>query len=320
MCALASSSKCPLAGGVGWWLRQFSDTGEGTVSGIAQTMQQLGGGTCWMQKVADGLTWQGQADPETPITSMDTLEAFAQATAAAGLPLVPVVVPRGADPAGEGTLHGQIAAALGSLCVDLEPYAGFWDGSDLSQIPVYLQALRAAASDAYLILQHDPREYGSSAIGMPGIASSFDGICGQHYIGWTEVGWTDLAAEVASFQSLAALGRDMYATVWALGDLSLLAQFWSAILPQCQGYSVFAFGYADAAELAAVAALPRPAQPMPPVPNPIGLITALQQIRDTANAALKGPSSAGSDSHETERPAHDADGGEQPAHVGPGVV
>jgi len=286
-----STPRCPLLGGVGWWLRQFSDTGEGTLPAIAQTMRDVGGGTCWMQKVMDGLDWQGEAaiDPSTPITSVATLTAFAQQTKSLGLPLIPIVVPRGANPQAEGQEHGAIAKAVGCLCVDLEPYSGFYDKSPLSTIPQYLSALRAAAGNAYLILQHDPRPYGSSGIGMPGAASSFDAICAQHYVGWSSIGWTNVQQEIASFQALASLGKDLYATVWALGDLSLMSQFWNAILPNCLGFSVFAFGYANETDLQTIAALPKPHIPTPD-PNP-SLVAALKQIATIADAAVKGTAS-----------------------------
>jgi hypothetical protein len=262
-------------GRIGYWLRQLTpDTGERTLPGVIATILTdgvaLDAGGCLALKCADGVDFQGAADSSLPINSVADVVAARDLCWQSGVDFLPVVVPRGADPAAEAQLHGSIFSAVGCGMVDLEPYEGFYY-PDQSTIPQYVAALRAASGNAYLIVQPDPRPFGLQDIQFTSIYGAFDGICAQHYVGWTGVGWTDVQAEVQRFTALAALGKDMYVTIYA-ADPSFPAQntlpvdFWQAVRGVALGVNVFAFGPMNLAQLQAIQAMPRPAVQ----PDPLG--------------------------------------------------
>lgn len=245
-----------LAGTRGLWLRQVSDTGEGTIAGIIATMQAYVGGPLVLYlKVCDGTTWQGDIDAKTPIHSLADVQAVARQCVAAGIGFCPVIVPRGG--AKEAAQHAAIAGALGVACFDLEAGAGFWDQSSTAGIPAYCQAIRQQAPNAYLIVQPDPRNL--SAVHVPDGIAGWDCIAAQHYIGWTDVGWTDVVAEVARFDAIHVLGFDCIPTLYGVGNAGMVATFWRAVADQSLAVQAFAFGSMSGPQLRAFGALPMPA-------------------------------------------------------------
>lgn len=253
----------PLSGRVGYWLRQFSDTGERELPLIIDNIKRLGGGNCLCMKVADGSTWQGRNDEAglTPIFSLEDVLRMRDYCHARGVTFLPVVVPRGADPVGEAAFHGRIADAVGALMTDIEPYPGFWDRGAWERIPDYTRALRKAAPNAYLINQPDPRGWARDAVRVVETAGDFDAIAAQHYVGWAGVGWFDVGLEVRRFEQLAALGREMYVTLWGTERTDLALAFWNRVREHTLGVNIFAFGPMDGRQLATFAAMPAPAVP-----------------------------------------------------------
>lgn len=271
----------PLYGRKGIWLREYADTGEGTTAGILSTASTYGGCSNLSLKVADSLDLVGTYDPSTPVKSLDDLTALRDACKAAGFTFLPVVVPRGRP--GEAAFHGQIAQRCGALMVDIEPYAGskklplpmkFWDQGPTSNIPQYWKDLRAAAGDAYLMAQPDPRQYGWSGAYVQQSLPYFDALCCQHYVGWMGAGWTDVAAEVKSVARDFATGKDVYVTIYGADpsfplQQNLPGQFWQQVQPNVLGLNIFAFGPMNGKQLNAVRDMPAPAVPPEPIdPQP----------------------------------------------------
>lgn len=295
--------KRPLYGRKGFWLREFADTAEGSLAAILTTLTGIAGSSCLCLKVADGVDWVGSYDAKTPIGNVADLAMAMAVCELAGVTLLPVVVPRGI--AGEAEFHGTIAQTCGALMVDIEPYAGFYDQAPLATIPIYWRSLRAAAGDAYLMAQPDPRQSGWIDGKVSESWAFFDAICAQHYVGWQQVGWTNLAYEISLVKWITSYGKDTYVTIYGADPSypfveTLPSDFWRAVQPTVLGLCVFAFGPMNRAQLSAVATLPAPAvqpdplpkpkpdpkpQPDPvPVPVPSGLRQALAYL-NAANAA-----------------------------------
>lgn len=260
----------------GAWLRQFSDMLEARtaaspaarIAAIAATLNANSIDLLQM-KLLDGLDWVGGWDSLTPVTDVASALALRDGFAAFGISVAPVVNPRGL--AGEGELHGALAAAFGCIVVDIEDGTGFWDQSPATLIPVYFRALRAAAGQAVqIVAQPDPRNVGDVYLTL--CLPYISGIAAQHYVGWASIGWTDVAAEVRSYQALAALGKPCYPTVWGEETIGLAAQFWTDVLALKSnpplGVCAFALGAMDADHLAAYAWFGLPTVPAPPKPLP----------------------------------------------------
>jgi hypothetical protein len=261
----------PMKGRIAYWLRQPSDTGEKTIDKILVTMKTYGNGSCLAAKVADGLTWQGDIDGTFPCHSISDVLAIKKLCEDNGCSFIPVFVPRGKDPVGEGKFHGAIASAVGAGKVDLEPYTGFYD-SNPTTTPQYAAQLQNSAQGVELVVEPDPRTYGLSGIQFDAVVQYFTGISGQHYVGWTSVGWNSVANEVAVFNRLAAYGKDMYVTLYGEEDQNLPVQFWDQVKHKALGACMFAFGPMNGSQLKNFAKLDLSTLPVPdpigPQPNP----------------------------------------------------
>lgn len=312
----------PLTGRFGYWLRQFGDTGEAlaaharavnegraydwreALDAILQNMQQIGGGNVLCLKVADGLRWQGSIDVLnrdgrfvrlTPIIDVDSLREVRDHCWARGVAFMPVVVPRGV--AGEAEFHGQIGIACGALMTDLEPYAGFWDQSPLSLIPVYCEALRAVASAelVYLVNQPDPRRFGLIDARVQETAKFFDAVCGQHYVGWESVAWIHVDRELQALRDLLKWFSAAHVTLYGIERVDLALAFWAKARELVGGAHVFAFGPMNAAQLQAFATALKPSvEPLPlpghepfPPPFPPPPLPPTDDERDALEARLR---------------------------------
>lgn len=243
----------------GYWLRQLSDCAESDFSELLHTLIAYGGRSpsLWA-KVMDGVTAQGTIDPKTPLHSLGDVAGLQAQCSLMGVGFAPVVVPRGIG--GEVALHASVALGIGCLVVDIEAGQGFWDQSSTDGIPGYWLQLRSLAPNAYLVSQPDPRNlesvYTSESL------SYFDAFAPQHYVGWTDVGWTDVVAEVARFDWIRALGKDVYPTLWGTGDAAIAATFWRAVRDYSAGNCAFNLGAIGPRQFGWLSALKLPAEPL----------------------------------------------------------
>lgn len=262
------------------WCRQYGDTGERSTPALIETLGTYGY-SGFAPKVADGLNWQARNDP-TGATPFDSLAAVAEVRddfAAAGIAFLPVVVPRHwpgddtPDPGAQGEFHGQIARLCGCLVTDCEPYAGFWLGNPDGLIE-YAKALRAAAGDAYLINQPDPRPFGMADARVAETAGQYDAIMAQHYVGWASAGWTDVAGEVNRVRGIRLMGRETYVTAYGVERTDLAIEFCRrAVADGVAGINVFCLGPMTIANLQTFGGFIRGIKPNPipgtePIPDP----------------------------------------------------
>lgn len=241
----------------GYWLRQLSDCAERDFLEVAQTLTQYGGGSpALYAKCMDGLTWQGEIDGKTPLNSVDDVRRVALICNQQNIEFAPVVVPRGQS--GEAQAHGELAVAVGSLLVDIELGPGFWDSAPPSGIPGYWAGVRAAAPDAWLVSQPDPRNL--SAVLTSQSLDSIDAFAAQHYVGWSGVGWDDVVQEVHRFDAIASYGKPCYPTLYPEGVGSEVAVFWRAVRDYSAGFQCFRFGVMGPREFELARALKLPGE------------------------------------------------------------
>ena len=232
--------------GLSYWLRQTGDLANPRplIEHMAYMREHGGSGTL-TKKVADGLRWQATVAPGDPCADGPTTQALADDFKARGFAFVPVVNVRGVR--GEAQFHAEIARRFGTLVIDLEPYEGHWDQADTSLAPVYLRELRAGAPDAYLALQADPRRFWDTAgFTIPVTAPHVNAYINQHYVGWTEQGWTNVPAEVDRFGRIKASALEsnprleFYVTSWGFG-VDRAVPFTKQIQAGIYGANVFAY-------------------------------------------------------------------------------
>lgn len=244
----------------GYWLRQLSDCAESDFAAVLVTLKQYGGtAPALYAKCMDGTTWQGQIDSKTPINTVTDVKLLQSQCWDAGVAFSPVVVPRGET--GESAAHGALAEAIGCIVVDIEAGAGFYDGAPTSTIPAYFQQLRQAAPDSFIMGQPDPRNL--SSVYFDQSVPSLDGVAAQHYIGWDSVGWTDVVAEVESFDAIHARGLPCYPTLYGEGDGATVSTFWRAVKDYSRGLQFFRFGVMGPAEFSLARSCLLPGEAIP---------------------------------------------------------
>jgi hypothetical protein len=222
------------------------------------------------QEVLYGLVYQGQIDGGLAPTSLEAVRAEAARFADAGIDYVPVVVPRGLP--GEAQAHGAVAAACGSLVVDLEyegvgPGKEYWNAAP-ELIEVYARELRAAAPKAAIGWQPDgriadPKREAEWELLVAAVQPYVDCWLPQLYCGWGVYGRGEatVAADLRRFERFLATGRPVAPTLYLSESLAEPLALWQRIDGRAAGVVAFRFGAMDGAALAALQgmALPEPA-------------------------------------------------------------
>jgi hypothetical protein len=119
-------------------------------------------------KVADGTTWQGVFDnSELAINGTDDVAEWVSVLETQGLELHIWAVPKGVDTSAEADLLASVVNVAGvkSLILDVEPYTGFWEGSE-SDVTAFMAILREkiANPDFHISISVDPRSQHYEAI------------------------------------------------------------------------------------------------------------------------------------------------------------
>lgn len=228
------------------WMWQFSRQAEASITAVAETAKPLAGSDLVLVKAMDGTDWMRLYDPApAAIASLDVWNAAVQEADAAGIQILPWVVPHG--PA-DAAAHAPVSSIV---VVDLEPYSGFWT-ADPSGIPAYLQALRNGGVGE-LHVSIDPRPSAVQSVNLPAWAGLVDGLLPQLY--WTDFG-QDALEVLPMLRRLQAFGTPVYPVLPGNGTAQDLADVWRlAQALRCSGCSAWRLGSMDAAQLAAFAAL-----------------------------------------------------------------
>ncbi len=105
------------------WLHQFDLLRNPTVDAITTAWP----GTVYV-KALDGVDWMAEFD--TSPLAVQNVKGTPPYWTWKERGWVPWTVPRGGDPVREGQLTGQLAEAAGGVILDLEPYKGYWEGTE----------------------------------------------------------------------------------------------------------------------------------------------------------------------------------------------
>lgn len=111
-------------------------------------------------KLMDGVNWMGQFDawPYAPRSLDDALNNTAPRYYAQSIGFAPWVVPHGIAWQAEADAYAEIAKAFSVVLIDVEPFAGFWNG-DLDNIPRFFERLADRAQGRAIVPILDTRVF-----------------------------------------------------------------------------------------------------------------------------------------------------------------
>lgn len=222
------------------WEWEFSAEAEKTITAAAGVIRQYANADVLLVKAMDGGDWMSRWDASpAAIASAAALDAAVAEGQAAGITVVPWVVPH-------GLADAQAHAALGpTLVVDLEPYTSFWADTPANVAP-YLAALTAAGV-RNLFVSIDPRPSATALLAIDSWAKSVAGLLPQTY-------WTDFQRPysecVGYVQTLQAYGVPVYPVLPFDATPADASGFWQACLALgCTSPQLWRLGSADGKEL-----------------------------------------------------------------------
>lgn len=160
------------------WVWQFSQDGapEQIVSVLAQ--HDLG----ILLKTHDGTDWMARYDASPyAVSGPEQVAVLAGYFETYGVPFHAWCLVKGLDPEREAEMCAQvIASGARSLTVDLEPHAGFWQGTPEDAL-TFCREFRRRQPDATLYVSVDPRPWVMSRIPLSEFASIAQGFAPQLY-------------------------------------------------------------------------------------------------------------------------------------------
>jgi LysM repeat protein len=130
-------------------------------------------------KTHDGVEWMSKYDHSPYAVSgpaqVSTLSAYYET---AGIPFHTWCVVKGVDPVREASMASEVVAAgARTLYLDLEPHAGFWQGT-AQDAATYVRELRRLQPSARVILSLDPRPWIMERF-APGVFNEFVAIANE---------------------------------------------------------------------------------------------------------------------------------------------
>ncbi len=138
------------------WVWQFSR--DGPAAEIAAQLAEARMGV--LVKTRDGTDWMAVYDTSPDaVTGPERVRALADLFEGQGVPFHAWAVVKGLDPQREAEMAAQVlAAGARSIYLDLEPFAGFWQGTPEAAL-AFGQELRRLQPDAVVITAVDPRPF-----------------------------------------------------------------------------------------------------------------------------------------------------------------
>lgn len=225
---------------------------DGPAADIASTL--AADGMAAMVKTHDGLDWMAKYDlVPGAIDGPRQVSAIAQIFENAGVPFHAWAVVKGIDPVAEAHMAADVlAAGARSLTLDLEPYDGFWQGTNADAVR-FGEELRARQPSARIDISIDPRPWKLLEIPMDEFVQFIDGIQPQIY-------W-DLFADADNANAYAFMGYppgDDGLTPRFLLDTThqLLAPYGRWLIPVAEGTPLDAAAWPAFAERAAALEMP----------------------------------------------------------------
>ncbi len=159
----------PYDGKIGVWQWKGDSLVEETIQAVATTLKTWAPNVKQiLVKTSDGSRWQGtyDTDRDLAIDGTDSIKRWVQALEANGLEFHAWCVPKGRDLVAETDLIIAACQQAGvrSMILDIEPYAGFWEGGK-DQIRPYMTRIRQGVPSGFHIgISVDPRPQHYSSI------------------------------------------------------------------------------------------------------------------------------------------------------------
>ena len=160
------------------WVWQFQHDGDIELIRDILSEHQLG----LVIKTNDGIDWMSSFDTsKDAISGPRSVEKLATFFDNANVPLHAWTVVNGVEPKQEAEMAAMVLnSGAKSLFIDLEPYAGFWNGTT-TDAKVYGDQLRQLAPSAHLTTSVDGRPWELPNIPLEEFASFTDAIAPQIY-------------------------------------------------------------------------------------------------------------------------------------------
>lgn len=273
------------------YLHQFDQLGERSVPEIAATLR-LGGVTEIACKTHQELTWLGNAtDGDTsPLAfrSLGDVRARYEDFRREGIRMVPWCVPMGTKVAEEAQRADEVARECEAVIeLDLEPYAGFWEGP-YDRLTAYLEGILTRG--AHYEVNFDARGTGWRPFGTAPFALA----CARAVAVWTQSYWTTFQrdAEVVVAESLATLAllevppeKAGVIYPWdGAADYDRVTRRLHEQVPLVGRIGMWRMGTAGPDVYQALAAIPTAAAPTPAPAGDIDRAALWGQVYDIANA------------------------------------
>ncbi len=152
----------PYDGKIGIWHWKGNSITETSIQEVANTFKAYGPHVTqiWV-KTSDGSQWQGVYDTDRAlaIDGPASVKRWAQTLEANGLEFHAWCVPKGRDINAEADLIIETCSQPGvrSMILDIEPYAGYWEGGRTLIRPFMARIRKALPADFHISMAVDPR-------------------------------------------------------------------------------------------------------------------------------------------------------------------
>jgi len=160
------------------WVWQFSTDSEPDIIGAKLRDHGLG----IILKTHDGVTWMSEYDTSPyAVSGPEQVQVLAKYFEDAGVPFHAWCVVHGSRPEKEAQMAAGVAlSGARSVYLDIEPHAGFWQGS-AADAQAYGAELRRLAPDANIVLSIDPRPWVIKETPIKEFAAFSNAIAPQNY-------------------------------------------------------------------------------------------------------------------------------------------
>ncbi len=152
----------PYDGKIAVWHWKGNSVVEDSIQGLCNTLKAQAPNVkqIWV-KTSDGSQWQGVYDTDRAlaIDGRDSVKRWVQALEANNLEFHAWCVPKGRDVEAEADIIIQTCQIPGvrSMILDIEPYAGFWEGGRDAIRPFMTRIRRELPGDFHIAMAVDPR-------------------------------------------------------------------------------------------------------------------------------------------------------------------
>jgi murein DD-endopeptidase MepM/ murein hydrolase activator NlpD/uncharacterized protein YraI len=167
---VSTQTPTPYDGAVAVWHWKGSSIPEKSIEEFVSNLRRVAPRVkqVWV-KTSDGVNWQGRFDPNggnMAINGVADVERWVRVLAASGLEFHAWCVPQGLNIDAETALINAVCRVPGvrSMILDVEPYAGFWQGGKEAVRPFMLKVRQAIGGRFHIGMSIDPRPWHRASV------------------------------------------------------------------------------------------------------------------------------------------------------------